>query len=108
MFVTSQGSPLTRFRRAIRGQSVLMAELSAREAGRLPLEDALALVALYAATDDEKFDRAAVRWLVRVVEERRLSLGDMQLAAAAAATLREQPDRALRILRELSALGTRT
>jgi hypothetical protein len=79
-----------------------MAELSAREAGRLPLEDALALVALYAATGDEKFDRAAVRWLVRVAEERRLSLGEVQVAAGAAAALRDQPERALRILRELS------
>src|SRR5918999_2880696 len=100
--MTAQGSPLTRFRRAIRSQSVLMAELSAREAGRLPLDDALALVALYAATNDEKFDRAAVRWLVRVAEERRLSLGEVQLAACGVTALRHNPDRGLRILREIS------
>jgi hypothetical protein len=44
-FVTAQGTPLTRFRRAIEGRSILLAELAAREGGRLPLEDAVALSA---------------------------------------------------------------
>ncbi len=78
-----------------------MAELSAREAGRLPLEDALALVALYARLGDDKFERAAVRWLVRLTEERRLSLAQMQLAAVAVGALRAEPERALRVLGDL-------
>ena len=59
-FVTAQGTPLTRFRRAVQGRSIMLAELAAREAGRLPLEDALALVAVYTRLDDDKWERAAV------------------------------------------------
>jgi hypothetical protein len=100
-FVTAQGHPLTCFRRAIQSRSILLAELSAREAGRLPLEEALALVAVYARLEDDKFERAAVRWLP-LAHERRLSLAQVQLAAAALGTLRTEQERALRVLHELS------
>jgi hypothetical protein len=60
---------------------------------RLP-EPMLELVALYARHDDAKFERAAVRWLVRLTEERRLALAQVQLAAGALATLRAKPKRA--------------
>jgi hypothetical protein len=100
-FVTAQGTPLTRFRRAIETRSILLAELAAREAGRLPLEDTLALVALYARLDDDKFERAAVRWLARYALERRPTLGEVQLAVAALATFTVDGERALRLLREL-------
>lgn len=74
-FVTAQGQPLTAFRRAIDSRSILLAELAAREGGRLPLEDAVALVALYARLDDAKFEWAAVRWLARYALERQPTLG---------------------------------
>jgi len=99
--VTAQGTPLTRFRRAVEAQSVALAELAARESGRLPLPDALALVVLYARLGDRKFELAAVRWLARLADERRPSLADVTLAAAALSAVREQPERALRILAEL-------
>lgn len=102
MFVTAQGTPLTRFRRAIESRSILLAELAAREGGRLPLHDSVALVALYARLDDAKFERAAVRWLARYALERRPTLGELQLAPGALATLTEAPERALGILLELS------
>ena len=102
MFVTTQGTPLTRFRRAIEGRSILLAELAAREGGGLPLEDAVALVALYARLDDDKFERAAVRWLARYAKERQPTLGEVQLAGGALATLRAAPERGLRVLDELS------
>lgn len=100
--VTAQGTPLTRFRRAIETRSILLAELAAREGGRLPLEDAVALVALYARLDDAKFERAAVRWLARYALERQPTLGEVQLAAGALATLQAQPHRAFQLLTELS------
>jgi len=51
--------------------------------GSLGLNEALSLVCLHAATNDSKFDAAAVRWLVRfAVEKRELKLGTVQLAAA--------------------------
>ena len=48
VFVTSQGSPATRFKRAIERRSLINAELAAREMDQVSLEDALALVILYA------------------------------------------------------------
>ena len=69
MFVTAQGSPATRFRRAVERKSLLNAELAAREMGQLNLEEALSLVLLYAAADDPRFDRAATRWIARLCTE---------------------------------------
>ena len=75
-----------RFRRAIDARSVLLAELTAREMRHLTLEDALELVILYAEAGDEKFERAACRWLSRLtIERENLTLSEAQLAAAALA-----------------------
>src|SRR5262245_51641519 len=46
--VTSQGSPYTRFRRAVDRGNLLEAEANARELGRLSLEDALDYCDLFA------------------------------------------------------------
>jgi hypothetical protein len=73
-FVTSQGSAGTRFRRSIQARNVLLAETAAFEMGTLSLEDALQLVVLYAEAEDDKFDRAAVRWLGRLLLERSMTL----------------------------------
>jgi hypothetical protein len=48
--------------------------MAAKEMGQLSLIDALALVACYARTGSPKFDRAAVRWLALLGEERNASL----------------------------------
>jgi hypothetical protein len=70
MFVTAQGSPHTRFRRAIEHRSLLNAELAAREMGKVTLEEALQLVVLYAEQADPRAERAMVRWLGRLFTER--------------------------------------
>jgi hypothetical protein len=49
-----QGSAATRYRRAIETQSIVLAELAAREMGHVPLGDALALVMLYATAGSHK------------------------------------------------------
>jgi hypothetical protein len=54
VFVTSQGSATTRYRRAIETRSVVLAELAAREMGHVPRGDALAFVTLYAASSSPK------------------------------------------------------
>jgi len=100
--VTAQGSPQARFRRAIDARSVLLAELSAREMGSVQLEDALALVLLYAAVDDAKFERAAGKWLSRLTLERGLSLAEIQLAAGALQAVGDQPEAAVTALRLLA------
>jgi hypothetical protein len=101
--VTSQGSATTRYRRAIEAQSVVMAELAAREMGHVPLADALSLVILYAVAGSPKAEPAAVRWLARLALERpRTTIGELQLAAAALAQLSERPKTAARTLLELT------
>ena len=69
MFVTAQGSPATRFKRAIERRSLLNAELAAREMGSVTLEEALQLVVLYAEQADPRAERAMVRWLGRLFLE---------------------------------------
>ena len=53
-----------------------MAEDAARELPNLPLEDALQLVHLYAERGSPKYEKAALRWLVRYVTEGTPSLRD--------------------------------
>src|SRR5262245_17014981 len=64
--MTSQGSPLSRFRRALAGTSATNSLAAAAELGTLDLADALRLVLLLSG-DREKapFDRYAVRWASR-------------------------------------------
>jgi hypothetical protein len=101
--VTAQGSPATRFRRAIERNSLLNAELAAREMGQLGLDDALSLVLLYAAADDPRFDRAATRWIGRLCVEGRPSLSELQAAVSALALLnRGGGESAARLLRALA------
>jgi hypothetical protein len=69
--------------------AVFQAEIAARELGWLNLRYALDLVLLYAATDSRKFEAAAVRSLSQyALEGRDVRLVDVQLAAAALASLR--------------------
>jgi hypothetical protein len=86
--MTSQGSAHGRFQRAIRRLHAVAAEIAAKEMGQLSLIDALTLVACYARTGSPKFERAAVRWLARISEERGASLRDMRLAATRLEALR--------------------
>ena len=101
--MTAQGSALTRYRRALERCHVFGAEVAAREMAFLSLRDALGLLALYAAEDSPKFDKAATRWVGRLaLESDDLSLDDLQLAAAALGAMRARPESALQVLRDLS------
>jgi len=82
MFVTAQGSPRTRFRRAIERRSLINAELAAREMGIVSLEEALELVTLYGELREPRYERAALRYLRRYLEEASPSLTDVALVAA--------------------------
>jgi hypothetical protein len=86
--MTSQGTPHGRFQRAIASRNLLNAETAAREIGGLSLADALALCELLAATDPKRFERAALRWLQRFIDERLPPLAEIALAASALAELR--------------------
>ena len=86
--MTSQGSAHGRFQRAIASRNLLNAETAAREMGGLSLADALSLCELIAATDPKRFERAALHWLERWMDERLPPLAEVALAAAALAVLR--------------------
>jgi hypothetical protein len=81
--MTSQGHPYARFRRALESGSAQQAEAAARELGQIGLRDALDLVLLY-RDDPERYERAAARWIARLVSERpRVRLSEVELAAGA-------------------------
>jgi hypothetical protein len=86
--MTSQGSAHGRFQRAIHRGHVQAAEMAAREMGGLSLADALALCELLANTDPVRYERAALRWLQRFIDERLPPLSEVALAASALAELR--------------------
>ena len=103
MFVTAQGSALTRYRRALERRHIFGAEIAAKEMAYLSLRDALGLLALYSAEGSPKYGKAATRWLGRLaLESDDLSLEDVQLAAAALHALPRRPDAAMKVLADLS------
>ena len=86
--MTSQGTAHSRFQRAIHRRNVQAAEMAAREMGGLSLADALSLCELLANVDPARYERAALRWLRRFIDERVPPLTEVALAAAALAELR--------------------
>jgi hypothetical protein len=86
--MTSQGTPHGRFQRAIHARHVQNAEMAAREMGGLSLADALLLCELLANVDLPRYERAALRWRQRFIDERLPPLSEVALAAAALAELR--------------------
>src|SRR2546422_3548068 len=86
--MTSQGTPRGRFGRAIRRGHLQAAEMAAGEMGGLSLADALMLCELLAKADPARYERAALRWLQRFIDERLPPLTEVALAASALADLR--------------------
>lgn len=93
MFVSIKGSPYTWLRGSLRRGDLMTAWATAQELPRLSLEDALALVILTAAKGDDAFDRAAAKWLARMVLERpTVGLGDLRRGVHALETIaRDNP-----------------
>ena len=87
--MTSQGSPVTRLRRAIRSGDLLLIRTTAAEA-RVDLEDAFAILLLIARKEPERYEPAALRWLGRFCAEHgaRATLADLDLLRASLAGLR--------------------
>ena len=67
--MSAEAHPHVRFRRAIERRALWMAEDAARELPNLPLEEALPLVHLYAERGSPKYEKAAMRWLERYLDE---------------------------------------
>jgi hypothetical protein len=82
-----------RFARAIERGTLRLAELAALEMkGRLTLDEALALVCLYARERSPRYERAALRFLARFADEPPgVRLSQVQLVAALLAELSHTP-----------------
>ena len=68
------GSPYAVFRRALKNGNLWVAEAEAREMRRVSLEDAYELVCLFAEKESPKYERAAIKWLRRYLDEREPTL----------------------------------
>lgn len=81
--VTSQGHPYARFRHALATGNARIAEAAARDLQQVGLADALTLCLLY-RDDPERYERAAARWIARLIAERPkvVHLSEIELAAA--------------------------
>src|SRR5437764_55140 len=97
--MTSQGSPQARFRRALEVRSVFQAELAAREMRRVGLLDALDYCALLAVEAPARYERAARRWLIRLLSE--CDAVTLEEAHLALACLRSLPGGDVEALREV-------
>ncbi len=82
MFVTSEGHPGARLQRALAAGNIIAAEQAAFEVPFVPLAQARALVELYAEKGDGKFERAALKYLRRYMDEADPSLADVAQVAA--------------------------
>jgi hypothetical protein len=99
----SEGSALTRFRRALATGNGAAAYAAAAELQRIELADALALTLLLAG-DPELFDRACVRWTARfALEVRGVRMRQAHLALASLAAVRPGDTVGARSLAELCA-----
>jgi hypothetical protein len=102
--VTAQGHPRAIFKRAVERGNIVGAEATARELGKLSLEEALGLLFLYAEKEPIKYERAALRWLARYVTDGgAVSLLKAQLALWGLAELRAgEREAAAKLLIELA------
>jgi hypothetical protein len=86
--LTAQGHPRVIFKRACERGNLLIAETTAREIGRISLQEALWLTALIALKDPRRRSRVAARWLQRFLDEHpKATIEEAGLAAAALAAL---------------------
>ena len=102
MFVTTDGSPYSRFIRALQTGNELLVIAAARELPRVGLDDALRICLVLRDGDEERYERAAVRWLGRfALEAAGATIDDIRMAAEA---LEELPQRTADAMERLQRL----
>jgi hypothetical protein len=102
MFVTSDGSAYSRFRRALEVGNELLVFATARELPHVNLEDALRICLVIRDGDSVRYERAAVRWLGRfALEGRGVTIDAVRAAADALDAL---PEHAAEAMEQLQAL----
>lgn len=85
--MTSEGRPYARFRRALDGASIEVIRSAAAELDRVGLDDGLAICLRFLELEPETYPRAASKWVARLALERKLTLGESQLALSSLAAL---------------------
>lgn len=98
-----KGRPYTWMIASLKRGDLTTALAEAHEIPTLSLADALAIVVLMSAEQHPAFDRAAARWVARLVLERRLGLEDVRFALAAITALPHHPELAKRQLADICA-----
>jgi hypothetical protein len=84
MFVTSDGSPYARFRRALDIGNEALVLAAAHELPHIALDDALRICLVLRDSDRSRYERAAVRWLGRfALEAHGVTIDALRLAADA-------------------------
>jgi hypothetical protein len=82
--MTSDGSPITRLKHALRSGDLVRVRAVAVELPYITLPDALAILELIEAQDEARFESAAVRWVGRLaLEAPGLTLAQLHLAIEA-------------------------
>jgi hypothetical protein len=80
--VTSDGRAYSRFQRALATGNLQVVEAAARELPTIGLDDALLILSLLADRHDPRFERAAARWIGRLLIETPADLSDARFALA--------------------------
>jgi hypothetical protein len=101
-FVSPSGSPYARFRRALASGSLPLVHAAAAELPQVDTPDALRICLLMSAQDDDRFERAAVRWLARVsLETPSIRLDDLRAGLVAFEAMPYNPAAARQTLAQL-------
>src|SRR3954452_12227664 len=99
--MTSGGSPYARFKRALLTGNLALVHAAAAELPAVDLGDALGICLLMSARDDERYERAAVRWVARLgVERPEMGLSALRDGLAAFEALPHNPAAARQALAE--------
>ena len=97
-----KGAAYANFRSALRSGNLLLAKAAAAELPQVGLTDALHMCLLMSSQADERFDRAATRWLARFAQERpSVGLDELRHALFALEALPYNPDAARGLLARL-------
>ena len=77
-----KGSPYANFQRALQTRKLSIVLPAAAELQTVQLDDALEILILMATENDPRFDRAAARWVGRLLTETPIGLADGRYAIA--------------------------
>ncbi len=102
--MTSQGSPYTRFQRALATGNLNVVRAAAAELPRIGVAEAASILLVILRAEPHQYERAAVRWLARLcLEAPTVGIVDLRAGMLAFEALPENPEGARRALAELCA-----